>query len=99
MQGNNQYMGSPVNRIKLTGLWASRALVEDSHLSLVDRIRFLGGHLVFRTVLFSSDLYFWYSKIRQWLGIGGGMEDDIENQMRTMAKGFGVELQHNVFEG
>jgi len=27
------------------------------------------------------------------------MEDEIEAQMRNMAKGFGVELQHDVFQG
>ena len=94
VQGNNQYMGSPVNRIKLTGLWASRALVDDPHLTFRERVKFLGGHVVFRTVLLGSDVYFWYSKVRQWLGLGGGMEDEIEAQMRTMAKGMGVELQH-----
>lgn len=92
-------MGSPVNRIKLTGMWASRALTESPDLSFGERIKYFGGHLVFRTVLFSSDLYFWYTKVRQWLGIGGGMEDEIEAQMRNMAKGFGVELQHDVFQG
>ena len=28
VQGNNQFLGSPVNRIKISGLWASRALAE-----------------------------------------------------------------------
>lgn len=99
VQGNNQYMGSPVNRVKLTGMWASRALTESPDLTFGERIKYFGSHLVFRTVLFSSDLYFWYTKVRQWLGIGGGMEDEIEAQMRNMAKGFGVELQHDVFQG
>jgi aarF domain-containing kinase len=99
VQGNNQYMGSPVNRIKLTGMWASRALVDNPDLSLTERARFFGGHVLFRTVLFGSDVYFWYAKVKQWLGLGGGMEDELENQMRTMAKGFGVELQHDVFDG
>jgi len=87
-------MGSPVNRIKLTGLWASRALVDDPHLTFKERMKFLGGHMVFRTVLLGSDVYFWYSKVRQWLGLGGGMEDELENQMRVLAKGMGVELNH-----
>jgi aarF domain-containing kinase len=51
-------------------------------------------------VLFGSDIVFYTSKVRQILGFGGGMEDDIEKQMRFLAKDqFGVELQHSVFEG
>jgi len=95
VQGNNQYMGSPVNRIKLTGLWASRALVDDPHLTFTERVKFLGGHVVFRTVLLGSDFYFWYSKVRQWLGLGGGMEDEIESQMKKMAHGMGIKLNHS----
>jgi aarF domain-containing kinase len=43
-------------------------------------------------------VFFW-SKLKQLVGAGGGMEDDIEAHMRVMAKDFGVELQHGVFEG
>lgn len=86
VQGNNQFLGSPVNRIKITGTWASRALTEDPNLSWRDRWRFYGSHVLFKTVLLGSDFVFWYSKIRQWLGIGKGMDDDIEESMRSMAK-------------
>ena len=100
VQGNNQFLGSPVNRIKMTGAWASRSLVEDKTLSFSER--FVNGwrHLIFTFVLFSSDVVFYSSKVRQYFGFGGGMEDDIEKQMRFIAKDqFGVELQHDVFEG
>ncbi len=50
-------------------------------------------------MLFSSDLVFYAGKIRQFLGIGGGMEDEMEAQMKRIAKDFGVELNHAVFEG
>ncbi|KAK5018568.1 hypothetical protein LTR60_001445 [Cryomyces antarcticus] len=99
VQGNNQFLGSPVNRIKITGTWASRALAESPDLSLAQRVRYWGAHLLFRVVLLGSDLVFYYSKLRQTLGVGGGMEDDLENKMRDMAKEFGVELNHGVFEG
>lgn len=99
VQGNNQFLGSPVNRIKITGMWASRALAESPDLSVTEKARNWTRHVAFRFVLFGSDLYFWFSKTRQFLGLGGGMEDDIEASMRTMAKGFGVELNHKVFEG
>lgn len=99
VQGNNQFLGSPVNRVKITGTWASRALVESPDLSLSEKIRNLGRHFVFKFVLLSSDIFFWFTKIRQFLHLGGGMEDDIEAQMQSMAKDMGVELNHDVFEG
>ena len=99
VQGNNQYLGSPVNRIKITGNWASRSLVESPDLTYGEKLKNLGRHLIFKFVLFSSDFVFYGSKIKQFFGMGGGMEDDIELQMKHMAKDFGVELNHSVFEG
>ena len=99
VQGNNQFLGSPVNRIKLTGTWASRALVEAPDLSLLDRCRSWGRHLLFRAVMLGTDVVFYVSKARQALGWGGGMEDELEKQMRVVAKDMGVELNHSVFEG
>ena len=101
LQLNNQHLGSPVNRIKTMGLWASGALAESRDLSARNRLRYWIGHLVFRMVLFGTDVAFWYARVKRrwWLGVGGGMEDEIEERMRQMAKGFGVELNHAVFEG
>lgn len=99
VQGNNQYLGSPVNRIKITGNWASRALAEDRSLSFSERFRYLGSHILFKLVLFASDLYFWYSKFKQALGRGKGLEDDMEQHMRQIAKDYGIEMNHSVFEG
>lgn len=99
VQGNNQFLGSPVNRLKITGYWASRSLVDSPDLSFREKLKNFGRHLIFRFVLFGSDLYFYASKIRQALGTGGGMEDEMEAQMKRMAKDFGVELNHGVFEG
>lgn len=99
VQANNQFLGSPVNRVKITGMWASRALVESRDLPMGEKVRNFGRHIVFRIVLFGSDLFFYFTKIRQFLRLGGGMEDDIESQMQNMAKDMGVELNQNVFEG
>lgn len=99
VQGNNQFLGSPVNRIKITGNWASRALVDSPDLSYAEKARNLYRHLLFKLVLFSSDLVFYASKFRQVFGMGGGMEDDMEVHMAKIAKDFGVELNHGVFEG
>ena len=99
VQGNNQFLGSPVNRVKITALWASRALAESRELSVGQRWGNWIKHLRFRVVLLASDLVFLWSRVRQRLGVGGGMEEEIEARMRVMAKDFGVELQHGVFEG
>ncbi|KAG8534139.1 uncharacterized protein KY384_000983 [Bacidia gigantensis] len=99
VQGNNQFLGTPVNRIKITGYWASRSLVDSADLSFKERANNFGRHLIFRFVLFGSDVWFYAAKIKQFLGFGGGMEDDMEAQMKHMAKDFGVELNHSVFEG
>lgn len=99
VQGNNQFLGSPVNRIKITGVWASRALAESKDLPLGERMKNWGRHLVFRCVLLSSDLVWWWARLRQIMGLGGGMEEEIEQQMKKMAKGMGLELQHSIFEG
>jgi aarF domain-containing kinase len=99
VQGNNQFLGSPVNRIKISGLWASRALAESRDLSLVQRWGNWVKHLKFRVVLVLSDVVWWWSRIKQAFNMGRGMEDDIEERMRVMAKDFGVELNHGVFEG
>ena len=99
VQGNNQFLGSPVNRIKITGTWASRALVESPDLSWSEKVKNFGRHLIFKFVLFSSDVVFYTSKVRQFLGFGRGMEDDLEASMKVMAKDMGVELNHSVFDG
>lgn len=99
VQGNNQFLGSPVNRIKITGLWASRALAESRDLPVGERLRHWVQHMKFRLVLLGSDAIWWYAWIRQKLGFGGGMEEEIEAQMRVMAKDMGIELNHGVFEG
>ena len=99
VQGNNQYMGSPVNRVKMMGEWASRSLFEDRNLAWRDRLNNMWGHALFKAVLILTDVAFYFFKIRQWLGRGGGMEDEVEARMRDMAAEYGVELQHDLFEG
>ncbi len=99
VQGNNQYMGSPVNRIKMMGSWASRSLFEDPNLPFRERAVHMWGHLLFKSVLALTDVAFYFFRFKQWLGRGGGFEDEVEARMRDVAKEFGVELQHDVFEG
>ncbi|OCK81678.1 ABC1-domain-containing protein [Lepidopterella palustris CBS 459.81] len=99
VQGNNQFLGSPVNRIKITGLWASRALAESKDLNWGERWRNWINHIRFRIVLLGSDVIFYWSRLKQMIGVGRGMEEEIEERMRVIAKDFGVDLQHGVFEG
>jgi aarF domain-containing kinase len=99
VQGNNQFLGSPVNRVKMMGNWASRSLFEARDLPWQDRLQNAWRHLLFKTVLVGTDVLFYFFKVRQWLGKGGGMEDEVEARMKDMAKEYGVELQHDVFEG
>ncbi|KAI2639294.1 ABC1 family-domain-containing protein [Xylaria nigripes] len=99
VQGNNQFMGSPVNRVKMMGNWASASLFLDKDRPLRERLVNAWRHLIFKTVLLATDIAFYTLKIRQWFGWGGGMEDEVEKRMAMMAKDFGVELQHEVFEG
>ncbi|PFH59455.1 hypothetical protein XA68_12287 [Ophiocordyceps unilateralis] len=99
VQGNNQYLGSPVNRVKLMGEWASRSLYTDPALPWRQRLGHAWRHVIFRVVITASDLVFYLLKARQWLGLGGGMEDEMERRMKDVAQGYGIELQHDVFEG
>jgi aarF domain-containing kinase len=85
VQGNNQFLGSPVNRVKITGMWASRALAENKNATYGQRWKEYGRHLLFRTVLITTDFVFYWSKLKQLFGFGKGMDDDIEESMRKMA--------------
>ncbi|KAJ7638431.1 ABC1 family-domain-containing protein [Roridomyces roridus] len=100
VQGNNRSLGSPVNRIKITGYAASSALARSSSW------RDTYHHLVFRFVMLSIDAAFYLSKARQWVyamvsgQAGMGFEDEIERSVRGLAeKSFGMEVGEGVFDG
>lgn len=99
VQGNNQAMGSPVNRVKMMGEWASRSLYMEPNLPLMQRAEYYMRHAVFELVLFVSDVAFYWFKLRQMLGWGLGLEEAMEKRMKEMAGEYGLELQHDVFEG
>jgi len=99
VQANNQHMGSPVNRVKRMGEWASRSLVDDGALPWRERLRNAYRHVLFKAVLAASDVAFYLFALRQWLGAGGGLEDALEARMRVVAREFGVDLQHGLFDG
>ncbi|KAL8996581.1 MAG: hypothetical protein Q9169_003920 [Polycauliona sp. 2 TL-2023] len=99
IQGNNQYLGAPVNRIKIMGNWASRSLVDSPDLSYGAKMVNLGRHLLFKLVMFGTDVLFYSSKIAQAFGRSANLEDDMEASMKKMAGDMGFELNHSVFEG
>ena len=112
VQGNNQSFGSPVNRIRITGDWASRSQVSNSNLPLRERAKEWWHHLVFRTVMFTLDFVFWRNKVLNWLyGVKDrllgnassrrrGFEEELESQMRMIAKeNLGVDVGEGVFAG
>ncbi|KAM3513562.1 hypothetical protein MY11210_002757 [Beauveria gryllotalpidicola] len=99
VQANNQYMGSPVNRIKMMGEWASGSLFRDTSLGWRARVRNAWRHVLFKAVMTASDVAFYVFKVRQWLGLGGNMEDVMEQRMKDMAQDMGLELQNDVFSG
>lgn len=100
VQGNNQYLGSPVNRIRMMGEWASKGLYTDPDLPLGQRLLNAWRHLVFKVVMAATDVAFYFFKIRQTVGWGGGMEDEVDKRMRDiMGQDFGVDLEADVFAG
>ena len=98
-------LGSPVNRIRITGTWASRSLAWHPNLSLRRRAWEYASYMEFVFVMFTIDFAFWVSKTKQWvkmkLGlVSEGFEDELERTMRGFAKSnFGVEIADNAFEG
>lgn len=98
-------LGSPVNRIRITGEWASRSLTSDPMLTLTQRLREYAGYLGFLTLMLSIDFVFYATRLRQWISLQLGrntksFEDQLEQTMKGFAKdNFGVEIAETAFEG
>lgn len=105
VQGNNQSLGSPVNRIRITATYASRALAKTPNLSFAQRLRAWWHHVLFQSVMLSSDAVFFWVRVRQYLGQmfgfkAVGFEDELENMMRRTAKStLGLEINKDMFSG
>ncbi|KAK7204133.1 atypical/ABC1/ABC1-B protein kinase [Myxozyma melibiosi] len=101
VQGCNQLMGSPVNRVKILGQWASRSLARERGLGLRARVVEWTRHVVFTVVVALSDLSFLAARVRQVVfRHKSGFEDVIEQQMRAMARErFGLDIREGAFEG
>jgi aarF domain-containing kinase len=105
VQGNNQALGSPINRVKVMGTWASGALVTNPNLSTKEKVGEYVMYLRFRTTLLVLDGAFWASRLRGWVrekfGLKReGFEDEMERKMRGIAKSnFGMDIAPEAFEG
>ncbi|KAJ7062817.1 ABC1 family-domain-containing protein [Mycena amicta] len=107
VQGNNQALNSPVNRIKITGFAASRGLTRDPNARLRVRLHDYWHYTRFRMFMFSLDIAFWVARARQWaaawlgLGVVGlGFEDQLERSVRGLAKSsFGMDVGPEAFQG
>lgn len=81
--------GSPVNRIKIIGGWASRSLTFSPNLTFTQRLREYYGYFVFQTMMFTVDVLFSLTRLRQWWRGSKddeGFEDELEKSMRGFAK-------------
>ncbi|KAH6904851.1 ABC1 family-domain-containing protein [Coprinopsis sp. MPI-PUGE-AT-0042] len=107
VQGNNQSFGSPVNRIKITGDWASRSQIGNKNLTIRQRTREWWHDLVYRVVMLTLDLAFWKVRFTAWLHrVFGrtvserGFEEEMEKSMRSFAKdNLGLDVGSETFSG
>lgn len=64
-------------------------------MTLVQRLWGYYNHFIFKSVLFTTDLAFWYARVKQWVTgrEDEGFEDVLEKSMRAFAKtNFGLEI-------
>jgi aarF domain-containing kinase len=83
VQGNNQILGSPVNRIKIIGLAAADAIPCSPELSFGDRVKERFHEGIFYTVMASIDAAFWLNHPWRWIRGSGEdhFEDELDRQM------------------
>ena len=86
VQGNNQMLGSPVNRIKIIGLAAADAIPRSPDLNFAGRVKERFHEGVFYTVMASIDAAFWLDHTWKWITGSGDnhFEDELDRQMREM---------------
>jgi aarF domain-containing kinase len=97
--------GSPVNRIRITGSWASRSLTRNPNLTTRQRIREYIGYFAYLFATFAIDAAFRFTRFKQWarslVGLESrGFEDELEQTMKGFAKSnFGVEIPDAALRG
>ena len=97
--------GSPVNRVRITGIWASGSLARNPNLTTRQRVQEYVEHLKFLAATLTIDAAFYFTRFKQWVGglfgfASIGFEDELEKTMKGFAKAnFGVELPDAAFQG
>ncbi|KAK6222090.1 abc1 domain protein [Colletotrichum tabaci] len=84
VQGSNRHLGSPVNRVKMVGAAAMRAVAVDGQGA--GRREPLWERARSRWSLFLLDLAFCLSSVRQYFGYGGGFEEDLKEEEDRSAR-------------
>lgn len=97
IQANNQFLGSPSNRLNITARWAAEGYaqtVPPVSSGVSNTFNTLVSLVVFRLALSIVDLGFWATRVRQWLyGPSWGFEDVLDKQFKDMARSeLGVEI-------
>ncbi|PPQ94351.1 hypothetical protein CVT25_000679 [Psilocybe cyanescens] len=67
MQANNASFGTPVNRVKITGYWASKAPTRKTNLAFSERIREWYNHTLFQLNMFTMDIVIWKTIWVMWV--------------------------------
>jgi aarF domain-containing kinase len=101
VQGNNQMLGSPVNRVKIIGLAAADAIPRSPDLRFGERVRERFHEGIFYTVMASIDAAFWLSHTWNWITGSGEdhFEDQMDRQMREIAKTqYGIDIDPAVYD-
>jgi len=101
VQGNNQMLGAPVNRVKIIGLAAADAIPRSPGLSLGDRVKERFHEGIFYTVMASIDAASWLNRTGRWITGSGeeNFEDELDRQMREIAKTqYGIDIDQAVYD-
>lgn len=80
-----------MNRIRITGSWASSSLTSDPALTFSERAREYRMYSEYRVAMTLLDIAFYVTRLRQWIwGLlgrtGVGFEDELERSMRGFAR-------------
>lgn len=78
VQANNRFLGSPVDRTKLIGLWAAKSLRDE-------RQETLWQTLMFKHALVVLDIVFYIGMLKRYLGFGGGFEQELREEEERQA--------------
>ncbi|BFZ61772.1 hypothetical protein YB2330_002848 [Saitoella coloradoensis] len=101
VQANNRQLGSPVNRITILANWASRSLADlPRGASFSARICAWWKHIKFRFAITVINGTFYWTRVKQIVtGSKDSYEDLILKEMRSVARGVGLDVSDKAFEG